>query len=163
MKPTRRADNLLPKACLQMNIFRLKAKAAPDFNAISGTQSRMDTCEITLTKQAKTNVNLYPGNGAISRLCHEPKVATAVLIDLNPFRFKYYLAPLSPPECETDCCKQKYRDYPYHQWLLPFAPCRVEYHRIGRVHVCICPKTQKRTRLISGKTVHYSKIFRNLS
>ncbi|HRO47122.1 FAD-dependent oxidoreductase [Agriterribacter sp.] len=32
-----------------------------------------------LTEAAKTNKNLNPGSGAVSRLCHEPRVALAVL------------------------------------------------------------------------------------
>jgi hypothetical protein len=39
-----------------------------------------------LTYEARTNVLLNPGNGAVSRLCHEPRVALAVLEEmLAPF------------------------------------------------------------------------------
>jgi len=34
-----------------------------------------------LTKSARANPNLDPGNGSVSRLCHEPRVALAVLRD----------------------------------------------------------------------------------
>ena len=35
-----------------------------------------------LTEAAKTNKNLNPGSGAVSRLCHEPRVALAVLSNM---------------------------------------------------------------------------------
>ena len=35
-----------------------------------------------LTVEAKANKKLNPGNGSVSRLCHEPRVALAVLLDL---------------------------------------------------------------------------------
>lgn len=39
-----------------------------------------------LTDDAKNRVNLNPGDGSVSRLCHEPKVAVAVLTEmLAPF------------------------------------------------------------------------------
>ncbi|MEX1241418.1 MAG: FAD-dependent oxidoreductase [Cyclobacteriaceae bacterium] len=39
-----------------------------------------------LTDEARNRKNLNPGDGAVSRLCHEPRVALAVLADmLNPF------------------------------------------------------------------------------
>ena len=39
-----------------------------------------------LTDDARSRQNLNPGDGAVSRLCHEPRVAVAVLLDmLNPF------------------------------------------------------------------------------
>src|SRR5688572_24658803 len=39
-----------------------------------------------LTEQARANTMLNPGNGAVSRLCHEPRVALAVLEEmLAPF------------------------------------------------------------------------------
>lgn len=39
-----------------------------------------------LTDEARTRQNLNPGDGAVSRLCHEPRVAVAVLRDmLNPY------------------------------------------------------------------------------
>ena len=39
-----------------------------------------------LTEEARTRKNLNPGDGAVSRLCHEPRVALAVLADmLNPY------------------------------------------------------------------------------
>lgn len=40
-----------------------------------------------LTEEAKNNPLLNPGNGAVSRLCHEPRVALAVMNDmLAPYR-----------------------------------------------------------------------------
>jgi hypothetical protein len=39
-----------------------------------------------LTAEAKNRKNLNPGDGAVSKLCHEPRVAVAVLTDmLNPY------------------------------------------------------------------------------
>jgi hypothetical protein len=39
-----------------------------------------------LTEEARTRKHLNPGDGAVSRLCHEPRVAVAVLQDmLNPY------------------------------------------------------------------------------
>lgn len=39
-----------------------------------------------LTDEAKVRENLNPGDGLVSRLCHEPRVAVSVLIDmLSPF------------------------------------------------------------------------------
>lgn len=39
-----------------------------------------------LTDEARNRKNLNPGDGAVSRLCHEPRVALAVLADmLNPY------------------------------------------------------------------------------
>lgn len=39
-----------------------------------------------LTEEARNNPQLNPGNGSVSRLCHEPRVAVAVLTDLlNPY------------------------------------------------------------------------------
>src|SRR5690606_2436773 len=39
-----------------------------------------------LTEEARNRPNLNPGDGAVSRLCHEPRVALAVLVDmLNPY------------------------------------------------------------------------------
>ena len=39
-----------------------------------------------LTDDARTRKNLNPGDGTVSRLCHEPKAAVAVLIDmLSPY------------------------------------------------------------------------------
>lgn len=39
-----------------------------------------------LTENAKNRTNLNPGDGAVSRLCHEPRIAWNVLIDmLSPF------------------------------------------------------------------------------
>ncbi|TAN16705.1 MAG: FAD-dependent oxidoreductase [Chitinophagaceae bacterium] len=39
-----------------------------------------------LTTQAKSNQYLNPGNGSVSRLCHEPRVALAILMELmNPY------------------------------------------------------------------------------
>ncbi len=35
-----------------------------------------------LTNAARTNVHLNPGNGAVSRLCHEPRVCVAVLMQM---------------------------------------------------------------------------------
>ena len=35
-----------------------------------------------LTEEAKARPNLNPGDGAVSRLCHEPRVAHAVMIDM---------------------------------------------------------------------------------
>lgn len=35
-----------------------------------------------LTESAKNRANLNPGDGAVSRLCHEPRVAVAVLIEM---------------------------------------------------------------------------------
>jgi hypothetical protein len=35
-----------------------------------------------LTAEAKSRKNLNPGDGAVSRLCHEPRVAVAVLNDM---------------------------------------------------------------------------------
>ena len=35
-----------------------------------------------LTEAARTNVHLNPGNGAVSRLCHEPRVCVAVLMQM---------------------------------------------------------------------------------
>lgn len=35
-----------------------------------------------LTEEAKARENLNPGNGSVSRLCHEPRVAVAVLQDM---------------------------------------------------------------------------------
>ncbi|MEY4868452.1 MAG: hypothetical protein RIT36_1351, partial [Bacteroidota bacterium] len=35
-----------------------------------------------LTEEAKSRPNLNPGDGAVSRLCHEPRVAHAVMIDM---------------------------------------------------------------------------------
>lgn len=35
-----------------------------------------------LTEEAKDRENLNPGNGSVSRLCHEPKVAVAVLQEM---------------------------------------------------------------------------------
>nr|WP_310588359.1 FAD-dependent oxidoreductase [Larkinella terrae] len=35
-----------------------------------------------LTDEAKSRKNLNPGDGAVSRLCHEPRVALAVLLDM---------------------------------------------------------------------------------
>lgn len=35
-----------------------------------------------LTDQARMRVNLNPGDGAVSRLCHEPRVTVAVLLDM---------------------------------------------------------------------------------
>src|SRR5690554_5526371 len=39
-----------------------------------------------LTTEARNRENLNPGDGAVSRLCHEPKVAVAVLLEmLHPY------------------------------------------------------------------------------
>ena len=39
-----------------------------------------------LTEAAAARANLNPGNGSVSRLCHEPRVALAVLYELlNPY------------------------------------------------------------------------------
>ena len=39
-----------------------------------------------MTDDARARVNLNPGNGTVSRLCHEPRVALAVLYDmLSPY------------------------------------------------------------------------------
>lgn len=39
-----------------------------------------------LTAEAKTRKNLNPGDGSVSKLCHEPRVTVAVLTDLlNPY------------------------------------------------------------------------------
>lgn len=39
-----------------------------------------------LTETARSRVNLNPGDGSVSRICHEPKVAVSVLTDmLSPF------------------------------------------------------------------------------
>src|SRR5690554_7871028 len=35
-----------------------------------------------LTAEARNRENLNPGDGAVSRLCHEPKVAVAVLLEM---------------------------------------------------------------------------------
>jgi len=35
-----------------------------------------------MTDDARARENLNPGNGTVSRLCHEPRVAVAVLNDM---------------------------------------------------------------------------------
>lgn len=48
-----------------------------------------------LTKEAKNRKNLNPGDGTVSRLCHEPRVALAVLWEmLNPYQSAKKLAVL---------------------------------------------------------------------
>ncbi len=83
-----------------------------------------------LTAEARASGHLNPGNGSVSRLCHEPRVPLAVLTEM--------LAPYCFQRPAAWCCSSTSRSAPTSR-ATAFAPSRFAIARPVTSGRCIAP------------------------